>query len=909
MLLSETHLTADVPDAAIHIPGYTLLRNDSGDTKIHGVCAYIADHLQYDCVDTSSRNVLFFRLASFNLHVFVVYRPPSYSAAENEELLTLLLNSCTGKEAILLGDFNLPSLNWASLDDLLKEATSADKRFLDAFDLLGLSQWVTETTFPRSGNILDLILTNEDDRICDVVVNPPPPGCDHCSTHCRYVFDCDIQFKEASSHHLLWHRGKYEIMNKRLAEIDWDLEFRFMTAQEAFAHLIKILQPMISQLVPVAKQSKKHKLPWKSNPPTSLKHKRSSTWSAYKKARATFGRKAAFTRSQLQAFLEVNKRLRNFAICSQIKYEKSLLLERKESPKLLHSYLRHKKMFRSSVGPLRLASGSITDDPRTMADSFAEAFASSFVTATPTDPFPHQRCDAELSSITFCLQDVKNVLCHLDTSSAMGPDGLHPHLLKACASKLAYPLYKVFQLSLSEGALPSIWKLSHVVPIFKKGSRSEPLNYRPVSLLSIPSKCLERFISKELHNFLTENSILTEEQFGFRPGRSTEDQLLLTYNFISLHWDSGHIVDLILYDFSKAFDTVSHTVLLQKLRHIGLRGQILAWLQEFLTGRTLQVVVKGMLSSPKDVESGVPQGSILGPVLFLIYINHIASDLQCQYKIFADDLKIFMCISSSATDTQHFQSDIDLLHSTAASWGLSMNLKKCAAMRFQRRFHPTQRPVYYLNNYPLPWKSSHTDLGIIVDDSLRFHEQARVGARKASGVVHSFLNATLCRDPDFMLHILQTHIRPVLEYASVVWNTGYKEDVRKLEAVQRLWTRHTRGLEDMGYRERLRALNLYSIKGRLLRADLLKCWKIFHGQCPIKPADLWDIATDSRTRGNRYKIKIRRCQLDTRARFFSERVAAEWNLLPDWVVGSASIAGFKSALSEVLGDRLFDYLE
>ena len=230
-------------------------------------------------------------------------------------------------------------------------------------------------------------------------------------------------------------------------------------------------------------------------------------------------------------------------------------------------------MLRSSVGPLRLTSDYISDDPRSMADSFAEAFASTFVTSVLPNPFPHQYCNVELSKITFTLQDVVYVLSHLDVGSAMGPDGLHPRLLKACASQLAYPFYRIFQMSLSEGALPSLWKLSHVVPIFKKGSRSEPLNYRPVSLLSItseplnywpvsllsiPSKCLERFISQELHNFLSENSMLTEEQFGFRPGRSTEDQLLLTYNFIALHWDSGHIVDLILYDFSKAFDTVSH---------------------------------------------------------------------------------------------------------------------------------------------------------------------------------------------------------------------------------------------------------------------------------------------------------------------------------------------------------------
>ena len=448
-----------------------------------------------------------------------------------------------------------------------------------------------------------------------------------------------------------------------------------------------------------------------------------------------------------------------------------------------------------------------------------------------------------------------------------------------------------------------------MVPIFKKGSRSDPRNYRPVSLLSVPSKCLERIIFQELHNFLSENCLLSDEQFGFRRGRSTEDQLFLTYNHISLQWDNGNIIDLILFDFAKAFDMVNHTILVQKLQCIGLHGQLLTWLNDFLTGRTMQVVIKNTLSSSKAVQSGVPQGSILGPILFLIYINNVARHLKSHYKIFADDIKIYMCVSKTQFDVQSVQSDINLLQATASSWGLSMNSKKCAVIRFQRRFHEQARPLYYLNGEELPWTHSHTDLGVTIDDTLRFHGQARVAARKAGGIAHSFLKATLCRDPDFMLHILCTHIRPVLEYASVVWNTGYNEDIRRLEAVQRLWTRHTKGLGDMDYGERLKSLDLYSVKGRLLRTDLMKCWKIFHGLCPIKPSDLWDTSTERRTRGNRFKIRVRRCQLDTRARFFSERVGHEWNSLPDWAVSASSIAEFKSALSAVLGDRLHEYLD
>ena len=904
-LVTETHLTSEVSDAAISIPGYSLLRNDS---KIHGVCAYIADHLQFDDVDVSFRNVISFRLSSLNVHVYVVYRPPSYSATDNEALLGFLQRSCIAKETILMGDFNLPSLIWSSPDNILRTASASDVRFLELFDLLGLTQWVTEPTFPRSGNILDLILTSESDRIGDVLVNPPPPGCDHCSIHCSYIFDIELQAQASSSHRLLWYRGKYEEINNILSDIDWDLEFRFLSAYEALLLLLNILQPLISRYIPCCKERKHHNsLPWKKNPPTSLKRRRAVAWAAFKQARSTFGRRAPEAQSSLKSFQAINKQLRSFALCSQIDYERSLLLKMKENPKLLHSYLRHKKCFRSSVGPLQLPSGGTTDDPRTMADSFAEAFADVFTTTSPQDPFPHQDCDAELEHVGVTLEEVKNVFSNLDVNSAMGPDGLHPFLLKACVSTLSYPFYKIFQLSLTEGSFPPPWKLSHVILIFKKGSLSDALNYRPVSLLSVPSKCLERFIFKELHNFLSENSILTEEQFGFRPGRSTDDQLLLTYNYISQHWDNGHIVDLVLCDFSKAFDTVNHAILLQKLRCLGIHGQILAWLQDFLTGRTMQVVVKNTLSAPKEVRSGVPQGSILGPVLFLIYVNHLASNLKCHYKIFADDLKMYMCISKSELDVQKFQSDINLLQATATSWGLRMNPKKCAVMRFQRRYHQVSKPEYYLNSELLPWARSHTDLGVMIDDSLKFHEHARAAARKAGGVAHSFLKATLCRDPDFMIHILCTHIRPVLEYASVVWNTGYIEDTRRLEAVQRLWTRHTKGLENMDYGERLNHLDLYSIKGRLLRADLIKCWKIFHGACPLKPTDFWNISADHRTRGNKFKIRVCRSQLDVRARFFSQRIMNDWNLLPDWVVGSTSIAEFKSSLAAVLGSRLYDY--
>ena len=250
---------------------------------------------------------------------------------------------------------------------------------------------------------------------------------------------------------------------------------------------------------------------------------------------------------------------------------------------------------------------------------------------------------------------------------------------------------------------------------------------------------------------------------------------------------------------------------------------------------TFLTLFQNHTSQPRPVLSGVPQGSVLGPLLFLVYVNSIASELSCSHKIFADDLKIYACVeypnspehapSSSTT----IQRDIDILSSTAASWGLHMNVKKCAVLRFSRFSSLLGPPLYTLYGQPIPCLSSSTDLGVLVDTDLKFHGHVQKIAHKAGGLAHSFLRSTVCRSQQFMLFLLTTHIRPLVEYCSCVWRTGFVQDSRLLERIQRHWTKQTDGMALLPYGERLKLLNLYSIQGRLLRADLIQCWKIFHG--------------------------------------------------------------------------------
>ena len=362
-------------------------------------------------------------------------------------------------------------------------------------------------------------------------------------------------------------------------------------------------------------------------------------------------------------------------------------------------------------------------------------------------------------------------------------------LLKSCAKSLAYPLWIIYRLSLLECRLPVLWKTSVVAPIFKKGSRYNPLNYRPISLTSVPCKCLERVVAKHLTAYLEENNILSDHQFGFRAGRSTMYQLLLVYHDISTWLDEGNVVDLILFDFSKAFDVVSHAILLDKLSRLGVEANLISWIKDFLVGRTMSVSVKGERSNPRPVASGVPQGSVLGPNLFLIFVNHIASNLTCQYKIFADDLKIYMKIRHDSAvdhlhDSQLCQADISLLQRTASSWGLKLNQEKCAVIRFQRKSHTLPTPRYFIDQTPIKVVHSHPDLGVLIDSDLKFHQHIINTAQKAGGLAQNTLKATVCRSPDFMMSVFCSHIRPIIEYCSCVWHTGYIGDLRVLEAVQ-----------------------------------------------------------------------------------------------------------------------------
>ena len=915
LCVTESHLVQSVSNSFVDIPDYRVVRKDTtGNVAKHGVCMYICESIKFENIDITCPNCLCINLPELGLYIVAVYRPPSNTQDDNQVLLSFLLSVCSDKETLVMGDFNLPSILWGNLDPALHISVT-DRLFYEAFLLLGLTQWVFEPTFPRSSNILDLILSTEDDRVASVQILAPLPGCDHCPTLCHYVFD-----HVTASHNAFagprrrWHKGRYDLIARRLEAVDWDHELNFRSCQGAYDRFVEIVTPLVEDFVPIS-DTRRHtsRPPWHTNPPSSMRNRRKEAWLRFKETRFRLGRNSVAARETLRSFLHANHALKNYALCSQSEFEKHLIQELNTNPKQFHAYIRRKKVGCPAVGPLRLPGGTLTDDPGVMAELFASSFESVYVRSAPdTQPAPHQIANSRMPSIQVSFQDVLQVLQSLDTSSAAGADDIHPALLKTCARQLASPLLKIFRLSLSECHLPSQWKSTIVVPIFKKGSRYDPLNYRPVSLTSVTGKCLERVIVGQLTAYLEDHYILSEHQFGFRSGRSTMDQLLLVYNNVSEWLDQGSVVDLILFDFSKAFDVVSHPILLVKLQHLGVDRSLLSWIEHFLTNRTMSVTVKGKLSTGRLVASGVPQGSVLGPILFLVFINNIAANLTCSYKIFADDLKIYMRMrhdsnENHSADKDICQRDITTLHEVACSWSLRLNESKCAVLRFQRRSHVLPPPHYHVNQSPIRIVQSHGDLGVQVDNELKFHSHVATITHKAAGLAQNLVKATVCRSPDFMMSLFCTHIRPILEYASCVWNTGYIGDLRLLESVQRRWTKRVLNLSNLDYQSRLRTLDQYSVTGRLLRNDLIQYWKIFHGKCSVNALDMFTMAPQSATRGHSFKISHVRTQTDVRRRAFAVRCIEEWNSLPDHVVSETDLKSFKGLLADSLGDKLYNF--
>ena len=443
---------------------------------------------------------------------------------------------------------------------------------------------------------------------------------------------------------------------------------------------------------------------------------------------------------------------------------------------------------------------------------------------------------------------------------------------------LVAPLTLIYDKSLKDGILLDCWKEATVVAIHKKGSKRDVRNYRPVSLTSVICKMLEAIIKNHILHHLELHSLLSDHQYGFRPGRSCELQLLRIVNEWTLCLDERKPIDILYLHFQKAFDKVPHIRLISKLQAYGIDGNLPSWINSFLSNRRQRVCVRGSFSEWSQVISGVPQGSVLGPILFILYINDLSEQIQSSLWTFADDTKIYRPILTTE-DQNILQKDLDIFTQWNKTWQGFLNISKCKHLSLGG---PSTNRTYTIKNdledVIIQQTREERDLGITFTNDF-FSKHINLSIHKANkmlGIVYrSFQHLT----PTIFRMLYVSLVRPHLDYALVVWNPHLLKDIRALEAVQRRATRMVPQFGTMTYVERLTFLNLPSLYYRRRRMDMIITYKIIHGLVCV-PCSEFFVFNLGITRSNGLKLSKEYVNTNVRLQCYKIRIINDWNSLP-----------------------------
>ena len=897
--VTETWATAEIGDAELSIEGFSMYRVDRNVTRGGGVVLYIKENLR-SSVDNKMMSENFedsvwcsVKANGTKLLIGVCYRSPQSSKENNAKLLSVMdkaVNQSGYDRILIMGDFNFRDIDYSTYSVNAGDSSDAYKFFNKTQDLY-LIQHVTETTRKRSGaqeTVLDYIFTNEDNLVDNLQYLTPLGKSDHVCLVWDYVVS--VTENTSKQRKFNYWKGNYVLINEELKSYDWNQILMEHTTDDAWTKFKDILHKAIEKHVPeiTVKKSKATSHQWMTKATRRSITRRNTAWRKYRQLK-TDANYATYKRLRN----ETNRKVK----ADQLVYRKKILKSFKGNPKKFYGYMRRVKTVKEKVHQVTNENGQLTETEEETAQALGNFFSSVFVQENGNADTDEDSGKSKNSVKLVIDEDtVMNKLLKLKIDKAQGPDDIHPSVLRNCAQSVAQPLTIIYRKSLEEGILPKDWKMAVVVPIFKKGKKHEASNYRPVSLTSVPCKVLESIIRDAVVIHLEEQNFYADCQHGFMKGRSTLTNLLVTLECWTSILEDGSGLDVIYLDYKKAFDTVPHQKLLQKLKGLKLGDTLTKWIGQFLLGRQMRVHVNGSFSSWINVISGVPQGSVLGPLLFLIFVNDLSDWVKGSILMFADDTKIWAKIKDTG-DSDLLQQDLNMLMEWSKQWLLAFNTEKCKVMHIGHEL-PT---VYTMSDGNITTQletiTVEKDLGVYITSNLKPTEQCIQAAKKAQSVLGMVHRQFKIIDKEDFGIIYKTYIRPHLEYCIQAWSPNLQKDKMMLEKVQRRATRMVKGLKKLPYETRLKKLGLYSLERRRLRGDLIETFKILTGKERVNCSKFFELAdVTSGLRGHSLKLFKPRCHTTIRQNFFSSRIVNEWNKLPQEVIDAPSINAFKNRL-------------
>lgn len=756
-VITETWLHDDINDDEIVPPGYHLYRRDRG-ARGGGVAVVTKEYVDVTvCEQIAAHESLLLKLCLFGVNFFLcaVYRAPDADDFFLDRLYDHL-QGFGGRNVVITGDFNLPSIHWSSLNYGISRSADA---VLDMMFYLNLEQRVRE--FTRGTAILDLLFTTEFFHSSEVSVE------EGISDH-KLVF-----LRWLSQNHTRQKKIQRVVKDFSRADdvtiIDYlDIQFDNVVnnveiSWKKFCGAIKFC---VNNYVPSRNLRSRRFTPWITRDIIHTKRKmkrlrrhHNTTTTRFHELRQELLAKVRESRSnyfghRLTAFIKSDAR----------------------------KFWRHLNGSKKEIKKIKIGDATISDPPE-IAEHFNGYFQSVF---TAAEEFRvHSTHSAGADDLVVSREGVTAMLLKLDAKKPSGPDDIPNSFLRRYAEQLSPFLTDIFNLSLATGEIPHDWRKARVVPIYKNGDRLSVSNYRPISITSTCCKLFEHVIATYIRDFLESRNFLSQYQHGFRKHMSTVTQLVCTVHDFAQALDMNGQLDALFLDFSKAFDKVPHGKLLYKLECIGLPSCVLQWIRAYLRDRQQFVEIMNFSSKTLSVTSGVPQGSVLGPLLFLIYINDLSDVVHggVAIRLFADDCVLFKNITAP-NDHTILQANLEAIHEWCIRWGMQLNAQKTVLLRVTRKKNISTYS-YLLNNNIITEVDTHKYLGVTLTNKLTWSPHISAICSSAISKLWSLKRKLKGAPVEVKLLAYNACIRAKLEYASIVWDPHNKKDILQLERVQR----------------------------------------------------------------------------------------------------------------------------
>ena len=722
---NESWLDSTINSNEVFPNGFKVFRKDR-NKQGGGVFILIADNLECDEVTTltsTTAEMIWTKIkitGAKDLYIGSFYKPPSSTDISCLEELRNNLQQIPNNAHIWLGgDFNLGDIDW-SLETTRPSALNSTQcnQLISIANDYHLEQVVRSPTriTEYTSSILDLFFTNNPTLVnkCEVI-----PGIgDHEAVYIENSLR-PIITKKNPRKVLIYKKANYEALNRELKEGEQRFQRTAETANvnglwQLFEETLKnaMQRHIPSKIINGSKPNK----PWITRPIKALLRKLKKLHQRQRSSGCPRDR---------QRYIELRRKTQRIERQAYWQYIEGMLSDeenddsgRPTKNKNFWKYIKAMKKDSSGIAPLK-DNGKIHSDPLDKANILNRQYESVFTREDTRDIPPMTgRPYPAMPEIEISTAGVNKLLRNLNPKKASGPDLISTRILKDLNETCTPYLTTIFNKCLTEGRVPQIWKTATVTAIFKKGEKYKASNYRPVSLTCICCKMFEHIMVSNIMKHLEAHEILTDAQHGFRAKRSCETQLLTLTDELARGLDKRKQYDMAVLDFSKAFDRVPHERLLKKLHHYGIQGNTWSCICDFLGNRTQRVVVDGATSDPVPVVSGVPQGSVLGPLLFLLFINDLPECVTSCVRLFADDCILYREIRGNE-DTKTLQKDLKNLEEWENRWGMDFHPEKCSIIRIHRKRTPVIED-YYLKGQKLAVDNQTRYLGVEITSDLQW---------------------------------------------------------------------------------------------------------------------------------------------------------------------------------------------